>query len=227
MRKFMLGAYWGARPDSLEGCVYKAEHFFAELTKIDPLLSHWYERGRSRSDALTRKVNTSDAKKLEELFLKGRNRRDVDGVVIEELGFSLSLWNGADIERAEASVRLLCGSCSERVTNNVLVDLPYLPEGSPWVEKASGLLGRVAEIWHPQWAGVMSKNAMREREFGIDRPIVDWMVYVPRSIEAASPPARVEILNDLGSIIVVQPNPPTGEESDLSHIQQVERLLVR
>ncbi|WP_366059621.1 Imm52 family immunity protein [Pigmentiphaga sp.] len=104
----MLGAYWGVCPDSLEGCVDRVERFFAGLAEIDPLLSHWCERGWSHKDALARKVDASDVEKLEELLLEGRNRRDVGGEVIEELGFKLSLWNGADVE--EAAFR--GGSCS-------------------------------------------------------------------------------------------------------------------
>lgn len=225
MQRFMLGAYWGVRPDSLEGCVDKAERFFAGLAEIDPLLSHWCERGRSRKDALTRKVDASDVQKLEELLLKGRNRRDDNREVIEELGFSLSLWNGADVEEAESSIRLLCGSYTERVSNNVLIDLPYLSESLPWVENASALLTLVAEIWRPQWAGIMSKKAMRERDFG-GGPFVDWMVYVPRSVESVPSPGRVETLNGLGSIVVVQPDPPVGDGGEeSSRIRQVERLL--
>lgn len=62
MMKFLLGAYWDARPDSLEKCTDDAGRFFAGLAEIDPLLAHWYERGdhakmlwRGRSIPLTPK----------------------------------------------------------------------------------------------------------------------------------------------------------------------------
>jgi hypothetical protein len=72
----------------------------------------------------------------------------------------------------------------------------------------------------------MSKKAMRERRYNAKYPFVDWMVYVPRSIPAMPPPSRVEVLKDLGSIVVVQPDPPAGDSAEeLSLIRRVESLL--
>ncbi|MBO9602819.1 MAG: hypothetical protein J7496_09965 [Novosphingobium sp.] len=67
---------------------------------------------------------------------------------------------------------------------------------------------------------------MRERDFDGDKPFVDWMVYVPRAIDFAPLPGHVEKLPGLGSIVVVKPDPPVGEDQDeLASIRQVERLL--
>jgi hypothetical protein len=68
---------------------------------------------------------------------------------------------------------------------------------------------------------------MEERGFDGVHPFVDWMVYVPRSVEAVPPPGYVLPLNDLGSIVVVQPNPPVGDSpEELPRIRRVESLLV-
>jgi hypothetical protein len=226
MQKFMLGAYWDARADNLEKCTGDAALFLARLTKIDPLLANWYERGRSRKDALAKKVDILRAQELQGLLLAGRNRRDVSGEFIDELGFKLSLWNGADVEESEALVSIHCGANSERIGNSVIIDLPYQSETSEWVRKASILLALTAEVWQPNWAGIMSKKAMRERSFDGDNPFVDWMVYVPRKIASVPAPGRVEKLNGLGSVVVVQPHPPIGDDDEeLARIQQVERLL--
>ena len=226
MQKFMLGAYWDARADSLEKCTEDAAHFLFRLAEIDPLLASWYERGRSRKETLERKVDILDVQKLQDLLLAGRNRRDVGREVIDELGCKLSLWNGAVEEEAEASVSIHCGAYSARIGNSVIIDLPYQSESSEWVGRASSLLALTAEVWQPNWAGIMSKKAMRERDFDGDNPFVDWMVYVPRRIAAVPSPGRVEALNGLGSIVVVQPDPPVGEgHQELTRIRQVERLL--
>lgn len=67
---------------------------------------------------------------------------------------------------------------------------------------------------------------MRERRFNAKYPFVDWMVYVPRSVPAMPAPSRVEVLEGLGSIVIVQPDPPVGDNpEELSHIQRVESLL--
>jgi len=226
MKGFMLGAYWNARPADLAKCTEDLERFFAQLAEVDPLLGRWFERGRSRTDALKRKVATSDPQRLRDLLLKGRHRADIGRRVFEDLGFSFGLWNGAGDEKEKAGVSIHCGSYNERVGNNVCIDLPYKAENAKWVENASALLAHVAEIWRPRWAGIMSKKAMRERSFNAKYPFVDWMVYVPRSIPAMPPPSRVEVLKDLGSIVVVQPDPPTGDSpEELSLIRRVEGLL--
>jgi len=225
MQRFVLGAYWSARRDELEECVYQTRRCFAGLAAIDPLLARWFELGRYRKNALERDVDTRDVQALQALLLRGRNRRDIDRAVIGELGFTLNLWNGAD-EGIDASVRIHCGSYSERVGNSVVVDLPYRSETLEWVAKASSLLALVARIWRPEWAGIMSKTAMRERNFAADYPFVDWMVYVPRSIEEVPPPGCVESIDGLGSILIVQPHPPVGgDHAELSRIREVENLL--
>lgn len=226
MQRFMLGAYWGARRENLEECAEKANRFFDGLVQIDPLLAHWYERGRSRGDALQRRVDPLDTEKLRFLLLKGRNRRDVDREVIEDLGFRIGLWNGADAEDDRASVDIHCGSYTPLVGNEVVINLPHRSQGHQWVTKASALLALVADVWRPDWAGIMSDKAMRARDFDGDHPFVDWMVYVPRLVESVPPPSSIEAVNGLGSIIVVQPEPTTGNDSEeLSRVRQVERLL--
>jgi hypothetical protein len=226
MQKFILGAYWNARRESLDDCAEKVSRFFERLAKVDPLLGHWFERGRSRRDALERRIDTVDIEGLRDLLLKGRNRRDIGRDVIDELGFKLSLWNGADEDETEASINIYCGSYSEHVGNSIVLDLPYQSEDLEWVARADALLALAAETWQPEWAGIMSKKAMRERDFDADHPFVDWMIYVPRPIESVPQPGHVEALKDLGSIIVVQPNPPVGDDpEELSRIRIAESLL--
>jgi len=225
MQKFMLGAYWDARPAEVSECAEKATRFFRRLSEIDPLLAHWYERSRSRKEALRRKIDCLDVEKVQELFLKGRNRTDVRREVIDELGFKLGLWNGAE-NGLEASLAVHCGCYNDRVGNNVIIDLPHSSESPAWVDNAVSLLALVAEIWQPEWAGIMSKQAMRDRDFDGDRPFADWLVYVPRAIPSVPSPARFEVLNNLGSIIVLHPHPPTGDELDRQpYIREVESIL--
>jgi hypothetical protein len=72
----------------------------------------------------------------------------------------------------------------------------------------------------------MSKKAMRERDFDGSYPFVDWMVYVPRSVNAVPPPSRIEVLRCLGSIVVVQPDPPVGDDAEeLALIRRVQSVL--
>jgi hypothetical protein len=226
MMKFMLGAYWDARPDNLEKCTEDVRRLFSQLAEVDPLLGRWFEPGRSSKDALKKKVDTSDIQRLRGLLLKGRGRADIGQRVFEDLGFRIGLWNGAGEDEEMAYVSIHCGCYSERVGNSVVIDFPYKSESAKWVGNASTILARVAEIWRPKWAGIMSKKAMRDRKVIGVYPFVDWMVYVPRSVPAMPPPSRVEVLEGLGSIVVVQPDSPTGDSAEeLSLIQRVESLL--
>ena len=226
MNKFMLGAYWDGRRDSLDMCTENAGRLFAGLVEIDPLFSQWYEPGKSRKDSRKRKVDPFDIQRLREILLKRRIRHDTDGVVIEELGFRVALWNGAVEDEDQASIDITCGCYGEYVGNYVTIDLPYKAGNTKWVENASSLLALVAEIWRPEWAGIMSKKAMRARGYDANYPFVDWMVYVPRVVAAVPLPSRIDVLKGLGSIVVVQPDPPVGDDAgELSLIRRVERLL--
>lgn len=224
-QRLFLGAYWNARQESVEDCAARLNQFLSGLKEIHPQFSRWYERGRSRSDALTRPVESAKPSELERLLLKGRNRYDEGGGIIEELGFSIGLWNGAPSDDEEASLRIGCG-CFDAAGNNIVLNLPMQCALLSSDARASALLALVAKSWHPDWAGIMSNRAVSQRNFDAGHPFVDWMVYVPRSVETMPPPARVETVEGLGSIIVVQPDPPTGERpEELSRILRVERIL--
>lgn len=225
MQKFILGAYWGARCDGIEESAENARRLFSELAECDPRLAQWFKKGRSRKEALKRPVDSLNPRQLKELLLKGRVRRDLGRDVIEELGFGLSLWNGERDYNDEATVSIRCGIYIERLQNSVVIELPCRCPNSGWREKAPSLLALVARLWRPEWAGIMSTGAMSEQRLGPGQPVVDWMVYVPRSIGAVPLPARIETVNDLGSIVIVQPDPPVGDEASLRHVRQIEAIV--
>jgi hypothetical protein len=53
------------------------------------------------------------------------------------------------------------------------------------------------------------------------------MVYVVRPVNAMPPPSRVEELKSFDSIILVQPDPPVGNDAEeLSRIWRVESILL-
>jgi hypothetical protein len=174
---------------------------------------------------MTSLVAADDLASLEGLLLSSRNHYDDGGGAIDELGFSLGLWNGAGDEGSQSGLRIGCGS-SDKLGNNVIMDLPLDSELLDSDARASELLVLAAKSWQPDWAGLITKKAIASRTFEPHRPFVDWMVYVPQLIELAPPASRVEVLNGRGSIVVVQPNPPVGDDAEeLSRIRQVERLL--
>jgi hypothetical protein len=232
-RGHMLGAYWAARKESVEQCAKRLHRCLADLAACDPAFATWYERGRSRSQAQANPVKTGDGvRALVSLLDRGRNRRDSDRGVIEELGFQVGLWNGG-VGGEEVGLSVTCGlyweSSSPRasLTNSVVLNIPIRPGDLRQAGQVACMLTAVAIAWEPEWAGVMSNEAMSARGFNAKTPFVDWMIFTRRKIDTLPAPSSATELQGLGSLIVVQPVPPSLSAPDeLARIHQVERALI-
>jgi hypothetical protein len=92
--------------------------------------------------------------------------------------------------------------------------------------KMATVLKVVVRNWEPEWAGVMSSESRETRGAKPGRPFVDWMIYLSDELLPEVPklkaPARCERIDDLGTLIVVQPEPtdPTNRE----HLRNIERV---
>lgn len=230
--RYILGAYWPSREESIEECGSRLGEFFEKLANCDPVLGSWYERGRSRSEASKRHVDGSDPHYLLDLLARGQNRRDAEPrEVIEELGFSVGLWNGAEDDK-DAGLSIKCGlhwksqSRNAGLSNNVILTLPSDLGELRRAESMARVLAVVSEAWEPAWAGVMSRSAMNARNFDSGRLFVDWMIYVPWEVDPLPPPTSIVQLAGRGSIVVVQPIAPAGNDpEELARIQRVDELL--
>lgn len=233
---FFLGAYWPARKESIEQCADRLRLFFADLATCDPALATWYNLGRSRKKALEKRADVGNLDGLLTLLNKGRHRRDMPRTVIEELGFSVGLWNGRE-EGKDVGLGITCGlywvsptpnaSLSNCVTLNLPEDLGELKQ----VERMTRVLAVVARAWQPEWAGAMSRGAMNLRDFKSKKPFVDWMLYVSKSLMPRVPalpkPSTVRAVDGIGSIIVVQDEPPDPTNPEhVRNIQQVESAIL-
>ena len=230
MSDFFVGAYWSSRKESIEQCADRLRKFFVALTASDPFLATWLEKGRSRKQALEKTADIREQSYLLGLLDRGRNRRDVGGTVIEELGFRVGLWNGGNGEKA-AGLSITCGlywtspNPNASLSNCVTLDLPEDLGELKQAERMSGVLAAVAQAWEPDWASVMSREAMNARAFDAKIPFVDWMVYVPRRIDSVLSPSSVVELES-GSLIVVQPDPPAvNSTADQENIRRIENIL--
>jgi len=224
-QRYSVRAYWAARRESIEQCADRLLEFFADLTTSDPSLAVWYEKGMSREEALEKRAATNDRNYLLRLLDRGRNRRDFNHTIIKNLGFSLGLWNGGE-EGQVAGLRIHCGQYSQNFDNNVLLELPEDLGGLRQSKRTAGLLGSIARAWEPDWAGVMSDEAIESRNFRGDGLFVDWMVYVPNTVTGLVPPSTVVDLPDLGSVVIVQDTPPReGNSEDLARIQRVQEII--
>jgi Immunity protein 52 len=206
------------------------ELFFKALAECDPALASWYEKGRSRKAALAKPAAVDDRNYLLNLLERGRHRRDTDRSVIEELGFSCELWNGANDDHA-ISVSVGCGlyyvspSADTGMDNTVNLDLAAGLGMLRDPDRMAAVLAAVADAWEPQSGFVTAEAPWEEDESG-DDPFVDWMVYVSYPVGKIVPPSRVLATAHGGSIIIVQPEPPSrASREDVSRIKAVERAI--
>jgi hypothetical protein len=181
MTSFYVGAYWGDRKESAEECARRLSGCLTALTEVDPLLGSWRGLGRSRTTSQT--LVGTDAGSLEQLLLKGRNRRDADRSVIEELGFQVGMWNGQETEISlSASVGGYAGTPG--LSNAVVLKLPA-PVGI-----ARRLYGRqvaqriteaIVESWEPNWATWASHPLQEVQDAPARTPVVGWLTYLSQA----------------------------------------------
>jgi hypothetical protein len=229
MSKLKLGAFWKPRRESIEQCADRLQAFMAELVQCDEVFASWYQLGRSRKDALRRKIDVHDRRTLLTLLNKGRNRRDYGGEVIEDLGFRVGLWNGGPEERM-VGLSIGCGLYSKVFglgANSVVLGFPEELGALADASKTSRVLAITARCWEPDWAGVFSVKAMQTSDWS-GEPVVGWMIYLPRKIERVPTPSTVAQLDKGGSLIIVQPDPPSLDNpEDLERIRRVEEIARR
>ena len=187
MVPFYLGAYWGSRRESSLRCGERLARCTTMLGQIDGALGSWYRRAASKAAAKT--PVGRDAESFARLLAQGRNRRDDDGEVIEELGFSFGLWN-----RAKPAVGM-SGTVGAHpafpgVLNSFVLDFP--PPGDdagclydPAV--AEGIFGAVIESWEPEWATWTSPSLRDVQGVAPREPVVGWMTYLSSPVGAGLP----------------------------------------
>jgi Immunity protein 52 len=174
-----IGAYWGPRQESLDACADRAVKFLEGISSAHPALSTWYQLGVMQTDALQQPAVLERGAVLT-LLESGRNRRESDRSVIEELGYSINLWNGQD---PSVGLNIGCGRYhrSEYVKNAVVIDLPRSDEGLADLalpERARAMMHLLVECWDPDWATWTSSELRREQRVVPGRPVLGWMTYL-------------------------------------------------
>lgn len=219
---FYVGAYWGGRPESSTECAARLLDCFQCLAHAHPLLSAWYRKGRTKKEAESGSPIDVELGSLEKLLETGRQRTDIGGQPMPELGFSIGLWNNNPVS---VSFSAFCGADPDtpRIPNNCLVNLPALGESS------RGLYGRgvAMEIilaliasWEPDWA-TFSSHELRELQgdWQSTRRVAGWATYVAdRSVFDVQLPDGVQV-EDAGQGLLVTAGP------DPQHVD--EELVVK
>lgn len=215
-----IGAYWGNRKESLSSCAARLEGFLAEISGISADFKPWFKKSHSKKETLNRSVAFS-AQTLATELAKGSNKRDVDGSLIEDLGFRLDLWNGSDDSRS-VGLNVLCGAAVDGI-NNACV-LKYwqlgLEAAFPQTSKAVDIVTAMVRHWDPDWVTVTSYDVLQilEKDLGVVRRLLPgWIMYcADRVISGVKWPAvysRARCL-DRGELITLTERPISPEQHE-------------
>ncbi|MGV9210899.1 Imm52 family immunity protein [Micromonospora sp. RB23] len=176
---FYVGAYWGPRTESAAECADRLASCLGQIGAVHPALATWFRKGKSKSAASGKPVATN-GEALKELLIGGRNRTDVGGDVIDELGFNVALWNKNAVP---ISFSTTCGAspAMTSIMNYFTLELPAPSDASaelydPAVARA--VFWAVVESWNPRWA-TFASYSMRATQAGTPgRPVGGWMTYI-------------------------------------------------
>lgn len=222
VESYYVGAYWGPRRETPESCARRAEAFLADMSKIDPAFSRWFEQGRSRKDALKHPLENSG----EALEMRVRRGRDIQ---FEDLGYSVWAWNGEPDDYDASGFKFTCGGSSEGLFNNCVVTLPARGPNAErvlCVPVLTGLIRSLVLAWEPDSAlatSSMLSDAVAP-EGGADTS-VGWVLYLPRghgSIPPLPAPVRLEPVEDKGTLIVLTPERLTVKNPE--HVELARRV---
>ena len=228
---YYVGVYWGNRPETPGDCARRTCLLLQELSRCDLAFGQWFEKGRSRADALKRPVNT-DEEALGELFQKSRRRHGVGGTRGSDLGSRIGLWNGAP-EGESAAISMNCGCYASTakvwIPNTCVIDLPQEGASAERLLKVPVLLsvlGTVVMALEPEW-GVVTSDAAREATLKPEpgTPLVGWITYLGVPLRSPLPlpmQSRVVPIGASGSAVVVTDELFTAENPQ--HVKGVDAV---
>ncbi|MBB4853642.1 hypothetical protein HNP40_001008 [Mycobacteroides chelonae] len=151
MTQSHISAFWGPRAQSADESAEVVSTFLSSLAAIDASLDNWRERASTKIEA-TKQPLINDPARLSDLLSSGQNRRDTNGKVITELGYTVGLWNGDTT--SDASVNIHIGATSQWVPNSVSIALPdpaIRPDPYKY-DSARTILALIINAFHPDRA---------------------------------------------------------------------------
>lgn len=119
-----VSAFWGDHEISREDAALVVSRTLTRIAQIDPLLSGWRDKGRSKKSAMRAAEMDLSAESLTSKLAV--NRTDAGHEVIPSLGFSLSGWNGQPGYEDQASFSVTIGlhAAHPSLRNSCVLQLP-------------------------------------------------------------------------------------------------------
>ncbi len=207
METYYLGAYWQPRQEPLNNCTGRIHDFLTCIRDCDPSFSRWYPLGHSRAHTLGREISITTGS-IRSLVLKGAHH-DGDGNIVEELGYHVSMWNGAASDEEAANLSITCGSAAPSLKNACVLSLPTGGEVANRVLGLSVLqmLVRCTVLtFDPDWCVVMSRSYRdSQATWSPNEPRAGWLLYISNrlgELPLVGWPIQADTLNGLGTLFV-------------------------
>ena len=176
-----VGIYWPARAETAEACAARLGKCMRSIRQEFPDLADWHKLEQVSRQPIS---YDQDADLLK-LLLKGRNKRDIGGEVMEELGFRVNLWNGRGSSEA-MSLGVGCGMFSKvaGLSNAMYLTLPKNREAlSLETDNAlRNLLLVMVEAWSPDWGAVFDAKGEAIKDRQGNGPIMDNMLWLKNGL---------------------------------------------
>lgn len=169
---WLLGAYWGPRPESSDQCADRLAECWRALADRHPALATWYLRADSER-AAHRPIETR-REQLVELIESGRNRRDFTGDVIESLGFHVGAWNGSQVSFGAR----LGGSTG---TNHAVMEFAVPGGDVDGLLEPQGAVAAVATFvnaFSPAWVTLRTIGHGRAQPRVKGLPMIGWLTWL-------------------------------------------------
>ncbi|WNG21226.1 Imm52 family immunity protein [Cystobacter fuscus] len=228
---YYVGAYWGPRKETALECARRAELFFHMLARCDPSFVQWYRAGRGFPRELPGHPVNTEVEALEKWLLKGRSRTDVSKHVIEDMGFSQSMWNA---KKEATDIRIHCGMYTSWAPNSCLLKVTRespIRERLLRVSVLAEVLTVMATAWDPDFAMASSSEMVELLEKQGFEVRVGWLTYLSRSRGRLPPlpaPVRIEPVGTLGWLLVLSPEPMTASNPEhVAFTSRIRELLDR
>ena len=180
METYYLGAYWQPRQESLNDCVRRIQELLICAGGCDPCFRYWYRLGRSKAQALSNVVS-SDLTSIQSLVMKGVHH-SADGNTIEELGYHVGMWNGAESDDEATNLSITCGCFSPSAKNSCVISLPAKGDAAERIlryPKLRMLVQCTVQAFEPDWCVVMSRSYRDSLStWSADEPRAGWLLYI-------------------------------------------------
>ncbi|EUA07676.1 hypothetical protein I546_5085 [Mycobacterium kansasii 732] len=198
MTKSNVSVGWGARVESVDQAADRVAKLLPALAALDPALSSWCDLGRSKREATAKPLVTTNHADLVQRLQDGRHRTDVGRQIMEDMGYSVYWWNGAEDNQAAANLNIHIGSSA--LGNHVVLKLPE-PDAVPSLYTrgiAHKLLHIFVDIFDPD-SVLWSNEELLAKQTEPDRPTEDGRGYVLGKL-VGHPAGWANFLSDSDSV---------------------------